>query len=358
MERLVQAIILAGGQGTRLHPLTLTCPKPLVPLLNIPFLHYQLAWLRRHGIREAMLACSYRVETIRQVLRDGSGLGMHLRYAVEQEPLGTAGAIRNAADLGDRLVVVLNGDVLTDMDLTAMLRFHEARGARASIFLTPVSDPTRFGLVETDLEGRVRSFLEKPTPAQVTTNTINAGVYILDPGLLQLIPRGQVISMEREFFPGLLASHIPLFGHTAEAYWLDIGNPESYRRAQVDLLAGAVATDTHPAGTRTGSLWIGEESVIPPGSRVTGPAVIGRGVRLTPDCRVEPFTVLGDGARVQNGSCLERAVLWENVDVGPGATLRDCIVADRCRIGAQAQVGPGVVLGAGTVVPAFARLPA
>lgn len=352
----MQAVILAGGQGTRLLPLTLTCPKPIVPLLNIPFLTYQLSWLRRHGIREAVLACSYGLEPIRRVMGDGSAAGMALGYAVEPEPLGTAGGLRNAADPGAGTLVVLNGDVLTDLDLTGMLRLHEQRGARASLALTPVEDPTRYGLVETGSDGRVLRFVEKPAREQVTVNTINAGVYILERSLLELIPKGCPVSMEREFFPELLARRVAFFGHVARGYWLDIGSPDAYRRAQADLLTGAVATAVEPPGTRTGNLWIGEESIISREARLTGPAVIGRGARLAAECCVEPFTVLGDGTSLERGSRLDAAVLWDEVYVGPGARLSGCVIADRCRIGANAEIGPGAVLGSGSIVPDGARV--
>jgi len=352
----MHAVILAGGEGTRLRPLTLTCPKPIVPLLNVPFLHYQLVWLRQHGIRDAVLACSYGIDLIQAVMGDGSALGMSVPYAVEPEPLGTAGALRNAAAPGDGPLVVLNGDVLTDLDLTAMVRFHEQHGAHATISLTPVEDPTLYGLVETGPDGRILKFLEKPSRDQVTANTINAGVYLLDRSLVELIPKGRVVSMEREFFPELLARRTLFFGHVAHAYWLDIGSPDKYRQAQADLLTGAVATGVQPPGTRTGSLWIGEDSVISPEARLTGPAVIGRRTRLASDCRVEPFTVLGDGTSLERGSRLKGAVLWQEVYVGPGARLSGCVIADHCRIGANAEIGPGTVLGAGSVVPDGARL--
>jgi NDP-sugar pyrophosphorylase family protein len=352
----MHAVILAGGEGARLRPLTLACPKPIVPLLNVPFLHYQLAWLRRHGIREAVLACAYGVEAISRAMGDGSSAGVRLRYFVETEPLGTAGGLRNAADPGEGLLVVLNGDVLTDLDLTAMIRLHRERGARATIAITPVEDPTRYGLVLINPDGRILEFLEKPAREQVTANTINAGVYVLDQSLLPLIPKGEVVSMERGFFPELLARQIAFFGYAASAYWLDIGTPEHYRRAQVDLLTGAVATDVQPEGTREGNLWIGKESVISAQARLIGPAVIGRGARLAAECRVEPFTVIGDGVALERGSRVEGAVLWQDVYVGPGARLSSCVVADRCRIGANAEIGPGVVLGSGSVVPDGARL--
>jgi NDP-sugar pyrophosphorylase family protein len=351
------AVILAGGLGTRLRPLTLTCPKPVVPLLNVPFLRYQLAWLRQHGIRGAVLACSHGVDAIRHAMGDGRALEMSLRYVVEEEPLGTAGALRNAVDAAGEPFVALNGDILTDLDLTAMIDRHASAGARVTIFLTPVDDPTPYGLVETGPDGRILKFLEKPSREQVTANTINAGVYILNRDVLDLIPTGRAVSIEREIFPDLLARRIPFFGFVARPYWLDIGSPEKYRRAHVDLLAGAVSTPVQPAGARTGEVWIGQESVIAPEARLSGPAIIGRRARLAPHCRVGSFTVLGDGCSLDRESSLEGAVLWQDVRVGPAARLTNCVIAEGCRIGARAELGPGTVLGAGTLVPDGARLP-
>ncbi|MBI4587751.1 MAG: NDP-sugar synthase [Candidatus Rokubacteria bacterium] len=345
------AVILAGGQGTRLRPLTLARPKPIVPLLNVPFLHYQLALLRQHGIRDIVLACSYRVESIRAQLGDGRDLGVRLRYAVEAEPLGTAGGVRNAAEPTGGRVVVLNGDVLTDVDLSQMVQSHVARGAQASIYLTPVEDPTPYGLVETDADGRILRFVEKPSREAITTNTINAGIYLLNRELLDLIPRGQVVSMERDFFPGLLARRIPFFGFVARAYWLDIGSPEQYRQAQVDLLNGAVATRLTPRGTRSDNVWVGETVAMASSAVVSGPAVLGSGITLEPEVSVGPFTVLGDGVSIGRGSRLEGAILWDHVQVGEAAVLRECVVGSRALIGKGARVGPGAVVSENEVVP-------
>jgi mannose-1-phosphate guanylyltransferase len=240
--------------------------------------------------------------------------------------------------------VVLNGDVLTDLDLTDMIRFHRARGARATIYLTPVEDPSAYGLVDTDADGRIRGFVEKPRREQITATTINAGVYLLESGLLDLIPSGHVVSMERDVFPDLVARGIPFFGYVSRAYWLDIGSPETYRRAHVDLLRGAVATPLSPPGTRTGDVWVGRGVTMHPSAVVSGPAVLGAGVTLEAQVEVGPFTVLGDGVTVGRGSRLEASVLWEEVRVAAGAVVRQCV------IGARARIEPGVHVAPGTVV--------
>jgi mannose-1-phosphate guanylyltransferase len=237
---------------------------------------------------------------------------------------------------------VLNGDVLTDADLGAMLRFHAERGAAATIDLYPVPDPTPYGLVELGEHGRVRRFVEKPDPSQITTNTINAGIYVIERPLLARIPEGRAVSIEREFFPGLLADGIPFFGWVGEHYWIDIGSPAKYRDAQLDLMAGKVATAVGGAAAA--------DVTTAPTAAVTGPCVIGPGARLGDGCRVGPHAVLGEGCVIGPRAVVEGAILWERVEVGAGAVLRDCIVADGARIGAGAVVGPGMVLGAGAVV--------
>ena len=253
-------------------------------------------------------------------------------------------------------MVVLNGDVLTDVDLSAMLRFHAQRGARATIFLTRVEDPSPYGLVELAGDGRVTGFVEKPSAASLTTNTINAGIYVLDGALLARIPPGRVSSMEREFFPGLLADALPFFGWIGEGYWIDIGSPEKYRQAQLDLMEGRVATDVGPAGTGGDRLSIATDAML--GARVSAaaPLVIGAGCRLEDDCHVGPAAVLGPGCVVGAAAAVEGAVLWERVSVGAGAVLRDCIIGADVRIGQLAHVGPGVVLEDGAVVAPRSRV--
>jgi len=350
------AVILAGGQGTRLRPLTLARPKPIVPLLNVPFLAYQLALLRDHGVADVVLSCSYMVDEVRRAMGDGTAWGVRLRYAVEVEPLGTAGGVRNAVDLVGERVVVLNGDVLTDLDLSAMLRFHADRGAAATIYLTRVPDPTAFGLVELEASGRVRRFVEKPDPGQITADTINAGAYILDRALLDRIRPGRAVSIEREFFPGLLADRIPFYGWIGDHYWLDIGNAEKYRQGQLDLLAGRVRTRVQPDGTGAESASAAGGVTVEPGARIQAPVVLGRGCRLATDSRVGPGAVLGLGCSIASKATVEEAVLWEGVRVGEGAVLRQCVVAGNASIGARAQLGPGAVVAAGAILPDDHRL--
>jgi NDP-sugar pyrophosphorylase family protein len=304
-----------------------------------------------------VLSCSYLVDEIRQAMGDGSRWDVALEYAVETEPLGTAGGVRNAADLVSGLVVVLNGDILTDADLSGMLRFHEERGSRATIFLTRVEDTSPYGLVELSGDGHVRRFVEKPSPADRTTDTINAGIYVLDAALLDRIPTGRVASMEREFFPGLLADAVPCFGWISDGYWIDIGSPAKYRQAHLDLLAGRVEAHVGPARGSGDGRAIAADAALGARASALAPVVIGAGCRLEDDCRVGPSSVLGPGCVVGQAAAVEGAVLWERVSVGAGAVLRDCIVGADVRVGPHAQIGPGAVLEDGAVVASHARLP-
>ncbi len=348
-----QAVILAGGQGTRLRPLTLSRAKPVVPLLNRPFLAYQIALLRQHGVRDVILSCAYRVDDVREALGDARELGVTLRYVVEADPLGTGGGVRNAADLASGTVFVLNGDVLTDADLTAMRAFHEERGSRVTIFLMPVDEPRAYGLVETDERGRLQRFREKPAPNEaISTNMINAGIYLIDAALLGRMPSGRAVSIEREFFPAIIADGIASFGWSASAYWRDIGNPAAYRAAQVDLLDGRVKTRLTPAGHLHHGSWVGSSA---PEAQIEGPSVVGSGVRVGKGAHLGPHVVIGPGSTIEAGARVRDAVLWERVHVGARAVVRDCVVGADAHIGAQAEVGGEVALESGAVVAVGAR---
>jgi mannose-1-phosphate guanylyltransferase len=289
------------------------------------------------------------VDAVRAAMGDGAAWGVRLTYAVEPEPLGTGGGVRNALEPGDGLALVLNGDVLTDADLSAMRAFHADRGAQVSIYLTRVADPTQYGLVETDGRGRIRAFTEKPDPARVTTDTINAGAYLIARPLLARIAADRPVSIEREFFPALVADGVPCYGWIAPCYWLDIGSPAKYQRAQLDLLEGRVASPVRPSGA-------GAPVAVAPGATVVDPVAIGPGSRIEAGAHVGPAAVLGAGCVVGAGARVTGTVAWEQVEVGPDATLRDCVVGARVRIGRGAQVGPGVVLESGRSVPDGARL--
>jgi mannose-1-phosphate guanylyltransferase len=332
----VQALVLAGGQGTRLRPLTYTTPKPVMPLAGRPFLTFMLDWLGGHGVTEAILSCGFMSDGVRSVLGDVYA-GMRLRYVVEEEPLGTAGPVRLAFDEGilEERLLVLNGDVLTDLDLTAELVQHERTGARCTLALIEVEDTASYGVVPADADGRVEAFLEK-TDDDVPTNRINAGAYVLEREVVEaLVPAGRAVSFEREVFPALVGNG--LYGWPADGYWIDIGTPERYLEATHDLLSGAVASALPPRD-ETGSL-------------------IGDGC-LTSGAHIGPQTVLGAHCSVGSDSTVERSVLHDRVLVGADCVIRDAVLAERVRVGDGARVEPGAIVGAGArIAPAAVVAP-
>jgi mannose-1-phosphate guanylyltransferase len=354
----VQALILAGGEGTRLRPLTSAIPKPVVPLAGRPFITYMLDWLRGHGVDDVILACGFMARGVRDVLGDGASLGVRLRYIEEPEPLGTGGALKFAEELLEERFFMLNGDVLTDMDLTAQLAQHERTGARATLALIGVDDPSAYGLVRLGDDGSVREFLEKPDRAEIDTNLVNAGAYILERSVLdELPPAGTSCSIERVVFPALVGRG--LFGFPQNAYWIDIGTPERYLQGTFDILEGAVRTEV-------GAQLADAGGVLCDGALVEGevraPALIGPGCGIERDAVVGGRTVLGAGVTVSAGARVESSAVLDGVRVGPGSTLVSAIVSPgavlgaSCTIGAEAVIGAGVEIEPGAVVPAGSRI--
>jgi mannose-1-phosphate guanylyltransferase len=325
----VQALVLAGGEGTRLRPLTYTVPKPVMPLAGRPFLTFMLDWARSHGVEEVILSCGFMSDGVKRVLGDIYD-GMRLRYVVEEEPLGTAGAVRLACDEGllEERLFVLNGDVLTDIDLTAELEQHQRTGGRATLALHPVDDSSSYGVVPTAEDGTVEGFIEK-AQGEPPTNRINAGAYVIERDLVESsIPAGRAVSFEREVFPALVGHG--LYGFEATGYWIDIGTPERYLEATWDLLAGRVAS-TLPARDETGSLVY--ENCLLSGAHVGPQSVLGRHCSVGTDARVE------------------RSVLHDRVHVGADAAVVESVLAERVRVGERARVGPDAMVGAGAVIP-------
>jgi mannose-1-phosphate guanylyltransferase len=318
----MQAVILVGGEGTRLRPLTSTVPKPVVPLVDRPFIAYMLEWLTRHGVDDVIMSCGFLATSVRNVLGDGSAYGVRLRFVEEPEPRGTAGALKYAEEFLAERFLMLNGDVLSDMDLSAQIAQHEATGARATLALVPVADPSAYGLVRTDEHHAVLGFLEKPSADQIDTNLISAGAYVLERSVLELIEPDRNVSIEREVWPRLVGHGLYAYDH--DAYWLDIGTPETYLKASSDILEGFVST---AAVQRIG-----------PGSRIAADAHVGSTV------------VLGDGVTVGAGSRVERSVVLQGSVIGEHCELEDCIVAAGARIGDRTTISDGAVLGEGVTV--------
>jgi mannose-1-phosphate guanylyltransferase len=317
----VKAVVLVGGQGTRLRPLTYTTPKSLLPIANRPFLERQLEWLIAHGVDDVVLSLGYLPESFRAHFPDNRFDGLPLRWAVEPEPLGTAGGIRFAADRIDERIVVCNGDVLTSLDLTAMVRFHDERHAAATIALAQVDDPSAFGVVPTKPDGEVIAFVEKPPRESAPSNWINAGTYVLEPEVLAAIPTGVEVSIERETFPALLDQPGRMYAMQSDAYWLDIGTPEKYLEAHADVLAGRLGMPP-VSGAREvePGIWMEGDVARDPSATLIAPVLLGADSEVGAGARVES-SVVGPGCVVAPGAEVERAVLL------PGTTV-DGRVAD------------------------------
>lgn len=345
----MKAVILAGGEGTRLRPLSYNMPKCMVPILNRPLLEHVIDHLREHAIRDIILAVCFMPHHIRGYFGDGKRFGVRLTYSMESSPLGTAGAVKQVEAHLDETFFVLNGDVFTDLDLTQMMHYHREQGAKATIALTPVEDPSLYGLVETEATGRVERFIEKPSPEAITTNMINAGTYIVEPEVLSHIPPGSRFTFERELFPLLLERGDPVYAYPAEAYWMDIGTPEKYQKLHHDLLSGGVAKGF--AGERTGQgIWVEEGCDIHPQAELEGPVVIGRDCIIESGVRVRGPSVIGEGCRIGKDSVIEQAILWPKARLGQGVVLRKCVLAEGVSIGDQSRITEGCVLGGNAVV--------
>ncbi|WP_449597348.1 sugar phosphate nucleotidyltransferase [Nonomuraea endophytica] len=339
----LEAILLVGGQGTRLRPLTLGTPKPLLPTAGVPFLAHQLARARSFGVRRIVFATSYKASMFEPVFGDGADFGLTLEYMTEETPLGTGGAIRNAAQAltvsSDAPVLVLNGDILSGHDIGEQIRDHVDRQAAVTLHLTEVDDPTRFGCVPTDSSGRVTAFLEK-TPNPVT-NRINAGCYVFTRSVIDSIPAGEVVSVERQTFPGLIESGELVLGYADRTYWLDVGTPAALVQGSRDLVLGKLASPALPGPT-------GEHLALP-------------GALLSPEAKVVGGTVVGAGARVEAGATVTGSILLDGCVIGAGATVTDSVVGAGARIAAgavirDALIGDRAVVGAGNELQAGIRV--
>jgi len=354
----MKAILLAGGKGTRLRPLTIHTPKPIVPIFNRPFLHYQLDLLKQVSeIDEVILSLNYQPRRIEEIFGDGGDSGLGIKYVVEPAPLGTAGAVRYAGDQLRESVVVFNGDVLTEVDLAAVIALHRDRRAKATIVLTPVDNPTAYGLVETDADSNIRRFLEKPKPDEITCDTINAGIYVLEPDTFDRIPKDTPWSIERSFFPSLIERGESFVAYVYRGYWIDIGTPEKYMQVHRDMMDGRfTAYRAAPFAARPSAAWISPEARIEDGAIVEGPCFIDEATIVRPGARIGPYSVVGRHCHIEEHAAIERAIVWANSRVSQEATVRNSILGRHCHIGRNAAVDNGTVLGDKSVLTDYSRL--
>lgn len=354
----MRAVIIAGGSGTRLRPLTYNTPKPMVPLFDKPFLQYQIELLREHGIKEIIINLHYLSDSIKNVLGDGSHLGVKLFYSLEDKALGTAGAVKNAEEFfDDEPMLVFNGDILTDVDLTAVLRSHKETQARATLTLIRVEDPTAYGLVMMD-DSRITRFLEKPTMDEaraLNVDTVNAGIYVLDPDVFRYVPKGEAYSFERGLFPLLLQLGERITGHVTDSYWLDIGSPLKYMQAHSDVLQKLVKVQMPGIEIKPG-VWVGKDADVDTTADLRGPIYIGEGAKVRKKAKIHEYSVIGSGVTVEDRAILERAMVGAGSAVGEEAVLQRCIVGRNCAIGAHAQLGHNMVLADDSVVGKGTRI--
>ncbi|MQA29442.1 MAG: NTP transferase domain-containing protein [Luteitalea sp.] len=351
----MKAILLAGGKGTRLRPLTIHTPKPIVPIFERPFLHYQLDLLKQvPEIDEVILSLNYQPRRIEEIFGDGSDAGLSIRYVVEPAPLGTAGAVRYAGESLHESVVVFNGDVLTEVDLAAVIRLHRERKAKATIVLTPVENPSAYGLVETDAAGNILRFLEKPKADEITCDTINAGIYVLEPDTFERIPRETAWSIERSFFPSLIERNETFMAYVYRGYWIDIGTPEKYVQVHHDIMDGRYHTP--PFNGAAATSWVSPKARVDDSAVLEAPCFIDEGAVVKAGAKIGPYAVIGRQCQIEEHAVVDRSIVWANTRVGQDAVVRQAILGRQCHIGRSASVGDGAVLGDKSVVTDHSRL--
>src|SRR5213078_834970 len=340
---------MAGGEGTRLRPMTANQPKPLLPVANRPIMEHVLRLLKRHGFDETVVTVQFLAALVRNYFGDGEEFGMSLQYATEEMPLGTAGSVRNAEDaLRDEPFLVISGDALTDMDLTGLVRFHKDKGALVTVALAKVPNPLEFGIVITEEDGQIQRFLEKPTWGQVFSDTVNTGLYVMEPEVLAEVPPGQVVDWSADVFPKLLDRGAPLYGYVSDSYWEDVGTHESYLKAQADVLAGRVQTDIAGFEVSPG-VWVAEGAEVDTDAALTGPLCIGDYAKIEAGAHLREYTVIGSNVVVKEGAFLHRAVVHNNVYVGQGVTLRGCVIGKNTDVMRLARIEEGAVVNTSVI---------
>jgi mannose-1-phosphate guanylyltransferase/phosphomannomutase len=341
----MRAVLMAGGSGTRLRPLTCDLPKPMVPILNRPIAEHIINLLKRHQITEVVATLHYLPDVMRDYFQDGSDFGVQMTYAVEEDqPLGTAGCVKNIAELLDDTFLVISGDSITDFDLSAAIEFHKSNKSKATLILTRVPNPIDFGVVITDEQSRIRRFLEKPSTSEIFSDTVNTGTYILEPSVLDYLPVNEECDFSKDLFPLLLKKDEPMYGYIAEGYWCDVGHLDAYREAQYDGLHQKVKLDYAYEEQKPG-LWIGQNTFIDPTAKIETPSLIGSNCRIGPRVTIEAGSVIGDNVTIGADADLKRPILWNGAIIGDEAHLSACVLCRGTRVDRRAHVLEGAVIG-------------
>lgn len=346
----MKAVILAGGKGTRLRPITYLNPKPMLPLVNKPFMENFIMWLKHYKIEDIILSTCYLPEVFEKYFGDGRKLGVNLRYETESCPLGTCGAVKNLEDyLGNEPFLVFNGDILTSLNLKQMMAFHKKNRADITISLTPVEDPTAYGLVPIDKEGRVTRFLEKPSLDEINTNLINAGTYMIEPHIMGLAPKGENYSFERGLFPKALSNEYRIYGFVSNAYWLDVGTPEKYLNAHFDILDRKIKFD-FGYKKRMQNIYLGKDVKSSKNSLNVGPVVVGDGTVIEDGATILPQTVIGENCHIGEGSAISSSILFSGVKVGKNCNIKESIISKDVKISNNVKVEEYSVIGDNSVI--------
>ena len=346
----MKAVVMAGGEGTRLRPMTASLPKPLLPVVDRPIMEHVLRLLRRHGMTEVVVTVQFLASLVRNYFGDGDELGMTLQYATEEEPLGTAGSVKNAEEaLRDEPFLVISGDSLTDIDLSKLIAFHREHEALVTVCLTRVENPLEFGITILDDDNRVVRFLEKPTWGQVFSDTVNTGIYVMEPEIFEYVDAGVPVDWSADVFPQLLEDGQPIYGYVADGYWEDVGTLDSYHQVHADVLERRVEVELEAFEIAPG-VWMGEGADIDPEARLTGPLYVGPYSKVEADAELREYTVLGSNVVVRKGSIVQRSIVHDNVFIGTQAHLRGCIVGKNTDIMRSARIEEGAVIGDECVV--------
>lgn len=345
----MKAVVMAGGAGSRLRPLTINRPKPMVPIVNKPVMAHILDLLKRHNITDVVVTLQYMADVIQADFGDGRSLGMNIQYSIEETPLGTAGSVKNAQEFLDDTFLVISGDALTDFDLSEIIAQHKARGALATLTLYRVPNPLEYGVVVLNNEGRVQQFLEKPSWGEVISDTVNTGIYVLEPQVLDYFEPGVPFDFSKDLFPILLERGDPMFGHVANGYWCDIGNLQEYMRASADFLEGRVHLE--PMGKHIGGgIWCQDEVEIAPDAQLFGPIYLGYGVKVKGGVVMHGPTAIRDYSVVDNRAHIDRSIVWRNSYIGEGVELRGAVVGRQCSLKSKTVVFEGAVIGDGSII--------
>jgi mannose-1-phosphate guanylyltransferase len=346
----LKAVILAGGKGTRMRPITYLNPKPMLPLIDKPFMENFIFWIKSHGIKDIILSTGYLPDIFKEYFGDGSSIDLNLTYVTEKLPLGTCGAVKNIEKyLGNSSFMVFNGDILTSMDLKEMMAFHKSKKADITIALTPVEDPTAYGLVPVDKDYRVKEFLEKPNLEEINTNLINAGTYIIEPKLLDLMPRGESYSFERELFPKALKLSYRIYGFVSNDYWLDVGTPEKYLTAHYDILDKKIDFKFIYKKILQ-NIYIGENVKFTKNNFTMGPLAIGDNTIIEIGAKILPLTVLGRNCHVSSGTSISKSIIFDGCSIGKNCIIRKSILSKNVKVASNVKIEDNSIIGDNTIV--------